>query len=128
MKIKWNSSARADMRQVARYVNRKFGRKARQEFMQRVKDAEQRIATQPNIGPIDPLYAGRLETYRSVIINGLNKMVYRVDGDIIYIVDFWDTRREPIKQREQTIARNESAESRERSTEGQPKAQAKQTE
>ena len=54
-------------------------------------------------------------------------MVYRVDGDIIYIVDFWDTRRKPIKQREQTIARNESAESRERSTEGQPKNQARQT-
>ena len=42
-------------------------------------------------------------------------------------VAFWDTRREPIKQREQTIARNESAESRERSTEGQPKNQASQT-
>ena len=38
MKIKWNPSARADMRQVARYVNKKFGRKARQEFMQRVRD------------------------------------------------------------------------------------------
>ena len=102
MKIKWNSSARADMRQVARYVNRKFGRKARQEFMQRVKDAEQRIANQPNIGSIDPLYADRTLTYRSIIINGLNKLVYRVDGDIIYIVDFWDTRREPKNQARQT--------------------------
>ena len=102
MKIKWNPSARADMRQVARYVNKKFGRKARQEFMQKVKDTEQRIAPQPNIGQIDPLYADRPLTYRSVIINGLNKMVYRVDGDIIYIVDFWDTRREPINQTSQT--------------------------
>lgn len=102
MKIKWNSSAKADMRQVARYVNKRFGRKARQEFMQRVKDVEKRIATQPNIGPIDPLYADRPLTYRSVIINGLNKMVYRVDGDIIYIVDFWDTRREPVGQAAQT--------------------------
>ena len=88
MKIKWSSSAKADMRQVARYVNRKFGRKARQEFIQRVKDAEQRIATQPNIGSVDPLYADRPMTYRSVIVNSLNKMVYRVDDDIIYIVDF----------------------------------------
>ena len=102
MKIRWNSSARADMRQVARYVNKKFGRKARQEFMQRVKDAEKRIATQPNIGIIDPLYADRPMTYRSVIINGLNKMVYRIDGDIIYVVDFWDTRREPVSQAAQT--------------------------
>ncbi len=90
------------MRQVARYVNRKFGRKARQEFMQRVKDVEQRIANQPNIGSIDPLYADRSQAYRSVIINGLNKLVYRIDGDIIYIIDFWDTRREPVKQSSQT--------------------------
>ena len=41
-------------------------------------------------------------TYRSVIINGLNKMVYRVDGNIIYIVDFWDTRREPVSLASQT--------------------------
>ena len=41
-------------------------------------------------------------TYRSVIINGLNKMVYRIDGDIIYVVDFWDTRREPVSQAVQT--------------------------
>ena len=102
MKLKWNLSAKSDMRQVARYVNRKFGRKARQEFMQRVKDAEKMIMRQPNIGPIDPLYADRPRTYRSVIINGLNKMVYRIDGDIIYIVDFWDTRREPRNQAAQT--------------------------
>ena len=90
------------MRQVARYVNKKFGRKVRQEFMQRVRDAEKRIVTQPNIGQIDPLYADRPVAYRSVIINGLNKMVYRIDGDIIYIVDFWDTRREPKNQASQT--------------------------
>ena len=90
------------MRQVARYVNKKFGRKARQEFMQRVRDAEKRIATQPNIGQIDPLYADRPLTYRSVIINGLDKLVYRIDDDIIYIVDFWDTRREPVNQASQT--------------------------
>ena len=98
MKIKWNPSARADLRQVAHYVNRKFGRKARQEFRQRVRDAEKRIAAQPNIGAIDLLYADRQQTYRSIIVNGLNKMVYRVEGDIIYIVDFWDTRREPTSQ------------------------------
>ena len=34
MKVKWNHTAKADMRQVARYVNSQFGRKARQEFIQ----------------------------------------------------------------------------------------------
>lgn len=102
MKIRWSPSAKADMRQVARYVNRKFGRKARQEFIERVKNTEKQIASHPNIGQIDPLYADRAQTYRCIVINGLNKMVYRIDGNIINIVDFWDTRREPANQASQT--------------------------
>ena len=98
MKIKWDPNAKASYRQVARYVNTKFGRKARQAFMQRVKDAESHIRQSPNIGQIDPLFASHAATYRSVIINGLNKMVYRVDDNIIYIVAFWDTRMEPEEQ------------------------------
>ena len=45
-----------------------------------------------------PLFASHAATYRSIIINGLNKMVYRVDDDVIYIVAFWDTRMEPEEQ------------------------------
>ena len=127
MKVIWQESAKAGRRQVAAYIRREFGIKRTKKFRQEVADTVNQLMHSPGIGQIDPLYADRPLTYRSVIINGLNKMVYRVDGDTIYIVDFWDTRREPIKQREQTIARNESAESRERSTEGQPKNQASQT-
>ena len=38
------------------------------------------------------------QAYRSVIINGLNKLVYRIDGDTIYIVGFWDTRMDDKEQ------------------------------
>lgn len=127
MKVIWQPAAKKGRTEVAAYIRRQFGAKRKISFLQEVRETTQMLRKAPNIGSIDPLYADRPLTYRSVIINGLNKMVYRVDGDIIYIVDFWDTRREPIKQREQTIARNESAESRERSTEGQPKNQASQT-
>lgn len=80
----------------------RFGRKARQDFMQKVKDMERQLKQSPNIGQIDPLYADRAKTYRSVIINGLNKMVYYIEGDTIWIAGFWDTRQEPEAQAEQT--------------------------
>ena len=57
----------------------------------------------PNIGSIDSLYADRPITYRSIIINGLSKMVYRIDDDIIHIVGFWDCRQEPKGQAAQTV-------------------------
>ena len=79
----------------------RFGRKARQDFMQRVKDKEALLKRTPNIGKIDPLFEDRPMAYRSVIINGLNKLVYRVEGDTIHIVGFWDTRMDDEDQASQ---------------------------
>ena len=42
-----------------------------------------------------------------VVVNNLNKMVYRIADDTIHIADFWDTRREPQKQAQQ-LKDNES--------------------
>jgi plasmid stabilization system protein ParE len=100
MKTYWDPKAKEALRQVARYINTRFGRKARQEFLQKVKEKEDLIKQNPNIGPIDPLFEDRTLSYRSVIINGLNKLVYRVDGEIIYIVGFWDTRMNDEEQAE----------------------------
>ena len=51
------------------------------------------------------------QTYRSVVVGKLNKMVYHIKDNQIEIDDLWDCRREPTKQREQTTARDEFAES-----------------
>ena len=36
--------------------------------------------------------------YRCVVMNHYNKIIYRITDDVIEIVDFWDTRREPKEQ------------------------------
>lgn len=102
MKLIWQEPAKAGRRQVSAYIRREFGINRAKKFRQEVDDTIKQLLRSPGIGQIDPLYADRPQAYRSVIINGLNKMVYRVDGDIIYIVDFWDTRREPRNQASQT--------------------------
>lgn len=101
MKLIWHGSAKAGRRQVATYIRREFGIKRVKVFQQEVDDTVKQLMRSPGIGQIDPLYADRTLTYRSVIINGLNKLVYRIDEDIIHIVDFWDTRREPKSQASQ---------------------------
>lgn len=58
----------------------------------------QKLKRSPGIGQIDPLFADRPQTYRSVIINGLNKLVYRIEGNTIHIVGFWDTRMDDDEQ------------------------------
>jgi plasmid stabilization system protein ParE len=102
MKVVWQEAAKVGRRQVAAYIRKEFGTKRVKRFRQEIDETVSLLMRSPNIGQIDPLYADRPQTYRSIIVNGLNKIVYRVDGDIIYIVDFWDTRREPKNQAAQT--------------------------
>ena len=92
MRVVWDPQAKEARTQVANYIRRQFGAKRKTRFLQEVRDMTQKIKRSPGIGQIDPLFPDRTRTYRSVIINGLNKMVYFTEGDILYIAGFWDTR------------------------------------
>ena len=92
MKVHWDPVAMKAQRQVAAYIRREFGVKRAKRFRQDVDDTVKQLLRSPGIGQIDPLFSDRAKTYRSVIINGLNKLVYFVSDDILYIAAFWDTR------------------------------------
>lgn len=101
MKAKWTDHAKEQRRQVADYIRKQFGTRRKRQFMQEVNETVRMLMQSPGIGQIDPLFEERSLAYRSVIINGLNKLVYRVDGERILIVAFWDTRNEPESQASQ---------------------------
>ena len=86
------------MLDVAHYIQTKFGTKARKDFLSKVRNEENLLRRSPNVGLIDPLFKDRSITYRSVVINGLNKMVYYVEDNILHIAGFWDTRCESKQQ------------------------------
>ena len=48
-------------------------------------------------GAIEPLLIGREEEYRHIVVKPYFKIIYRVEGDTIYMIDIWDTRRNPEK-------------------------------
>ena len=102
MKVQWAERARMQRDEVVNYIGRQFGAKRKYKFKQEIRDTTNLLKHSPGIGQIDPLFEDRATTYRSVIINGLNKLVYRVDDDTIHIVAFWDTRREPTDESAQT--------------------------
>ena len=92
MRVVWDPKAKEARTQVANYIRREFGSKRKTRFLQEVRDMTQQLKRSPGIGKIDPLFPDRARTYRSVIINGLNKLVYFTEGDLLYIAGFWDTR------------------------------------
>ena len=92
MKVIWQTNALRQRTGVAEYISQEFGAKRKKRFLQEVRQVTQQLKRSPGIGQIDPLFSDRAETYRSVIINGLNKLIYRIEDETIHIVGFWDTR------------------------------------
>lgn len=102
MNIHWHRRAAAQLHQVEEYVLCDFGERIRQEFMDEVEQATLLLAKMPTMGKIDPLFTHRRQAYRSFIVRRLNKIIYYVKDDTLYIAAFWDTRREPNNQAQQT--------------------------
>lgn len=98
MKVKWSERARKQRDEVANYIRQQFGAKRKYRFKQVIRETTDLLKRSPGIGQIDPLFCDRTKTYRSVIVNGLNKMVYYVEDDTVHIAAFWDTRMEPTEQ------------------------------
>ena len=101
MRAKWTDHAKEQRRQIADYILREFGLKRKKKFMQEIDQTVRMLMQSPGIGVIEPLFAERPKAYRSIIINGLNKLVYSVENDTIYILAIWDTRQEPGEQASQ---------------------------
>ena len=101
MKVKWTPTAKKQWRKTAIYVQKKFGDKTRDAFMKEVLQTSLLLGDHPEMGKVEPYLAGLPRAYRSVVVNRLNKIVYYADSNIVYIVAFWDTRREPNAQARQ---------------------------
>ena len=98
MRVIWQTKAKESRDKIANYIGQHFGNKHKIGFLQQVRETTRMLADHPFAGQVDSLFADRPMAYRSVIINGLSKLVYRIEGEAIHIVAFWDTRQEPESQ------------------------------
>ena len=51
----------------------------------------------PYLGKIEPLLEERAIEYHCMIVKKLNKIIYRIDGNLVTVVDFWNLRMNPEK-------------------------------
>jgi len=101
MKVEWTPLAKKQWKATGRYILKMYGKQTKDAFMQEVYQTGQLLSNQPYLGKTEPYLADHPLEYRSIVVNRLNKIVYRIDGETIRIVAFWDTRREPKNQAEQ---------------------------
>lgn len=93
--IEW--SKRANKLRIAILTEgaHKFGMKVSNALNRRIEDYVNCLSHNPYMGTIEPLLEGRRWEYRSLVVHEHYKLVYRIVANRIYIVDLWDTHREP---------------------------------
>ena len=95
MKVIWLDDALNSYHQIIDYLAIKFDSKTARKLDDKVSRVEVALCNFPDFGSIDPLFGNK--DYRCVIILQ-NKLVYRVVEDTIYILAFWDCRRDSVAQ------------------------------
>ncbi len=98
MELRWVDEAYEAWEATADYILKEWGANALENFVTKTEAWRDILKKSPKIGKIEPLLKNRLTVYRSIVLTPHNKMIYTIKDDIILIVDFWDTRREPNNQ------------------------------
>ena len=101
MNISWSQKARESASEISIYIFSELGSKASNKFPQSIEKTTNVLKCKPFAGRIEPLLCGSKNEYRSLVVNKINKLVYRIEHDTIVIVAVWDTRREPKKLAEE---------------------------
>jgi plasmid stabilization system protein ParE len=95
MKVIWIPFAKKQVRHTAKYINKEFGKIARDKFLLNVHESNRLIGINPKIGKVEPTLVARAIEYRSLVTAHLNKIVYCEEEDHVTVVAFWDCRRDP---------------------------------
>ena len=75
-----------------------FGLLVADRFLDHVSHGMEQVASFPYMGLKETLLSGKSRLYRSLFIRPYGRLVYYVDEIRleVHIVDYWDTRRDPV--------------------------------
>lgn len=81
------------------YCKQEYGERIAAKLIEKVELFTKRLAMNPEMGYPEPLLKDFPQLFRSYVIDKFHKVIYYVEEEIstIYIVGFWDVRREPSK-------------------------------
>ena len=95
MTVIWHPEATLSAAQTAEFIRLRDGEMACATFIDAIDATVETLRNFPESFPEERFFRKNPMHFRSVSIQHLNKIVYRIDGDTVYIVDFWDTRMRP---------------------------------
>lgn len=93
--IIWTRRANHERIALLSYGEKTFGIRTAEQMYEHINSFLHALAAHPFLGSPEPLLENRRTEYRSLVIHKHTKLIYRIQADKIFIVDLWDTRREP---------------------------------
>jgi plasmid stabilization system protein ParE len=97
MNVEWTPQARSAVIETMIYIEETFGTKTMLDFADAIAESEMYLARDPYMFKIEPLLESCADTFRSLLVKKINKIIYRIDNNCVYIVDFWNLRMSPKK-------------------------------
>lgn len=99
MKVIITTSARRELQIIYTYYKKKgVGMKGR-EIRKNVLEISKLLSENPQMGQIEEHLIYKNEAHRYVLVKPNYKVIYRILNQIIYIVDVFDTRKDPGKMK-----------------------------
>jgi plasmid stabilization system protein ParE len=77
---------------IVEYINHKWGERTVKEFIHKVDEIFKILKTQPLIGKVE------IEDIRGVQLSPQTRILYRIRGNKIIILSFFDVRKNPKKK------------------------------
>ena len=70
----------------------------REEIIDRVLKGMQRLLEWPKAGQVEIWMEGKEYVYRRLVIGNF-KVIYRIDGEVVYVTDIFDMRQDPTRMK-----------------------------
>lgn len=93
MKVIWLQPALDSFSDVLDYSIEYFGTRIATRTEEEIFSAIDKLERLPYLGQVMPEISNDIVSYRRINVNKLLSVIYRVEGDIIYIMFIWDNRR-----------------------------------
>lgn len=96
MKIVITNSAKVSLRILYYFYSETVSKNLAERIKSELIATMSILEDYPNIGQKEERLAD-LNLNHRYLVNGNHKIIYRVEGEMIYITDFFDTRQDPSK-------------------------------
>ncbi len=93
--IEWTDNAIQDLKQIVEYLRDEWSVESAKKFVDKIDSWLDLLVISPYIGTASNKKSG----VREILVTRQNKLFYRIIDNRIILLDFFDTRRDPIKRK-----------------------------